>query len=95
MTINTIADQITSLIQTNIVDGTGEANAVNDYRTFPDSLPLEVSVVFLGQGSLPGTTGGSRIFYDFGLALGAALTEDTNDTETNARTADRALNSLE
>lgn len=95
MTINGVIDQIASLIQTTIVDGSGEANAVNDFRTFPDSLALEASIVFLGQGDLPGATGATRHYYDVGLALGATIAENSSDDKSNVRTADRAMNDLE
>lgn len=95
--INTIADQIEAVIQTNIIDGSGEAKQVNDYRTFPGHLPFEVSIIFLGKGDRGSTSGGAGHYMDFGLALGATVTEDSDGktSETEIRTADRGLNDLE
>lgn len=75
------------------------ANAIYDYRTFPDKLAAEISLSYQGGNPNGGsdTTAGNAGYYDITAVcrVQCALDSDGKVTETALRNAEQALNTIE
>lgn len=81
-----------------LMDAAALANIVYDYRTFPGKLTTAVTLSY--QGGNPnggGTTGGNAGYYDMVAVcmVQTTLNDSGTVTETNQRSAEQTLNTLE
>lgn len=73
------------------------ANAIYDYRTFPDKLSAAVTLSYQGGSPEGKTLAGDSLYYDVTAVcmVQCVLDDNGNVTETALRNAEQALNTIE
>lgn len=91
-TITQCADALKALLEPLLVGSGLPANAVDEYRTFPNKLSRHVIITY--SGGLPNrlsTQGTVQPYRDFTIVLAA----QHDNTEATLETAEEALNTME